>query len=462
MRWFFFSAISLFIVISLFPLSVTFTYSFYDIQRLSQITLLVTSGLIVGLAMLFNVRWFVQSAQFLVARRFLGLMCAISSIFFAGLASCYFSEEPANALMYTLHFFMLTIFLFSALSCLTDGMVKQLLAFFVVIHCALVSYCMLNTVFAVISGDALDASLIYYGFENIRFFNQVQVLVLPLLLFYTLNARFGRIASLFLFFNLFLMLLGGGLGITLSWLAVLVLGMLLKGSSRIYVKGLLLTALAYSVFYCLSFYIASLQEGDMAVMDLSSGGRVELWSNSLSQFGVINLFLGVGPSIFSASAGGSQIFSHPHNALIELLVEWGGWVAAIVCFLIFRTIMSFVYQARKDLLDISVLAIGLAWLAGLLYSFVSGVLVMPVPQTLFFLLFGLLLKYLFFQRNELEDKLALSSGAIEANFFRVLGLVICGVVIVYLVLTMTSLERLDRFEPAFQGPRFWLNGLRYL
>ena len=444
---------SAFLFFSLFPFAPSFTYSFFDRHRLLQVgflcIFLLASLLFYGstrkLSSLGSIKY--QSAVI--------LFCCL------GFVSAVVSDEQLNSLFYTLHIALL-FFLIFAISRLNPSVVRYSLVSFVILHSTLISYCLLYLAFAVSDGVIIRPEVIYFGFDNIRFFNQVQIFVLPLLLLGCLHPRFGSLSIIFLVANLVLMFLGGGLGVALSWVLILVLFGLYVSDKQLLVRALVLTGLSFTVSFGLQSFMAFLNDGGNAGISVTSGGRTELWALVFSQFEWLSLLIGSGPGLFEGRMSSGLRFSHPHNSLLELALEWGVLAALLVIALVLNTLI----RVKNDLLQVAsssfsvTHALLLAWIGGLSLSLVSGVIVMPMAQTLLFVFWGFLLVELRGCDETKHDEVGVFYAAYLVSYF-MRGLAVI-VVIGYACLVFWTYCEIDPFASAFQGPRFWLNGERYL
>lgn len=127
-------------------------------------------------------------------------------------------------------------------------------------------------------------------------------------------------------------------------------------------------------------------------LSLNSSGRLPLWKDSLGYIKEHPL-LGIGPMNF-ACTGPEYRAGHPHNFALQFAAEWG-LLAALGLMLIVIYLARATWHSLKKHLDNyetrlgSLLATGV-FAAGV-YSFLSGVLVMPASQVMGLLIGGWLL-----------------------------------------------------------------------
>lgn len=436
--------LSAFLLFSIFPLSFPWGYSFFERQRFAQILLLT---ILVGITCVYNG---VRNSPFRIQRTPLYLALLLSLV---GVVGALGSERPLHSLVYTVHICLLFILVFLLGRIVQANHFRSVFLALVVFHSSLICYSSLFLFFAVTNGDRIYPSAIYYGFDNIRFYNQVQIFVMPLLLFHTNNVRFGRLASILLFLNMLLMLIGGGLGVLLAWLFALFLTALFGGKKRALV-GAAFTILAWVSALLLRLFVNEEGFSDGSLVVVSSGGRVELWSAAVKQLDWTHLVVGSGPGTFAGIAG-MHVLSHPHNSVLELVLEWGVIATIVVMMAIVTLLFKCSRVLYKEKVPVLFKACFVSFAGALALSFVSGVSVMPVAQTLLVLFAGALLHYLgrfgmIDRQNGGENEVYLSSSLIA-----LLGV---GIVIFYAGAALYSFWLFDPIYLEGNGPRFWSDG----
>ncbi|KZZ48833.1 hypothetical protein A3760_22665, partial [Oleiphilus sp. HI0122] len=373
-----------FLFLSLSQFFFSISDSFYDSQRLAQAMLLCC----VGVLFCFSARSFEQFTRAdspLLLPRIFSMMALVIGF---GCISAVLSSDIVNSLMYVTLFALLFVTCLYLAVFLDAGVTSLVLCLVVVFHSGVIIYSTLFLGFAVFQGDSIKASIVYFGFDNIRFFNQAQVFVLPLLSYLLTVKRIAVAAHLILFANLMLMFVGGGLGIALCW--SLMLFALLFFNRRLLVGLLVHTLVAFVSAYGLLNGFQLDEASSVSAQYLSDGGRLPIWLSVIDHLQWRHLLLGIGPGLYSDLSGVSSV-GHPHNFLLEMLYEWGAVAVAIALLMVGWTMrLYFVHVYRVGFYSRSD-AFFLSWLAGLLYSLVSGVLVMPVPQTLVFVCWGIVL-----------------------------------------------------------------------
>jgi len=375
---------------------------------------------------------------------------AISYFLIFGLFSTIFSDEKLFSLMYIIHF----ILLFHLLIISTNIKTKQAILCFIYIlvaaHISLILICFLNIIFSLNDGSGLNRYNIYVGFINVRFFNQVQIFILPLLLLLLKNKHINKLIVFSIALNLLLMFIGHARGALLSW-GVLLCFIILSNSS---LKKQAITSIYISVFsYLLFLYLNSLTSSGITVLKTTSGGRYELWFNTLSTLNWSHFIIGNGPGIFEGTINNSRPFGHPHNSLIEVLIEWGGLALLAIACLILNTLKHTYEYLKTHKKDTLTSVIFYSWLAGIIYSLFSGVHVMPVSQTLLFVTWGILLGRI---NNGCSFKFTKNK-----NIKMMLCILAITLFTMYLFLCFKSYYIIDPDKGYISGSKFWSVSKRF-
>ncbi len=257
---------------------------------------------------------------------------------------------------------------------------------------------------AVSSGAGFIPGLLYQsGFSNVRFLGQFHTLSLPLLAFACLMP-FPRPSYRYLAFLLlaltWTMAIGTATRATwFSWAAaVLVLvpfarkGLLpLLG---IQLAGLSVGALGAWAMFDLAPRMASV-EGDPPTLGgfvgrfsdpLALSMRDQLWTRAMELI-VAHPFTGIGPMMLALDH--SPVAAHPHNALLQLAVEWGMPAAIVVAIVGVRLwlklatglrVIHFRGVARDGYSHLLPVALLWALSGAAIHAMVDGLLVMPYAQ----------------------------------------------------------------------------------
>lgn len=252
---------------------------------------------------------------------------------------------------------------------------------------------------ALASGIQIHPYELAIGFSNIRFFNHVQTVLLPLAVLTYLQSprgsqwRWSAFALAACWWALLFVtqarasVLGLGAGCVVAFA-------LRRASARDFLKAMALTALAGIVVYVLAFILlprlAGLP-GFSAATDVMqrtaadpTSRRNLLWQLALELIAAHPL-LGVGPYHFAHEGATLSWGAHPHNFIMQIGAEWG--VPALLCLLgaiglgLRRLAGTGARIARADLSGQQTLATLLATGAAILVDgLFSGVLVMPQSQ----------------------------------------------------------------------------------
>ncbi|QQX80634.1 O-antigen ligase family protein [Shewanella sp. KX20019] len=326
------------------------------------------------------------------------------------------------------------------------------------LHCGVYAFSLLFSVltfckyilfllFSYFDAQSFNIHGLLSGYVNVRFFNQLQVMLVPLLFlpfFCQGLTKFGRVSIVVIALHWTVLLQTEARGGILSLiLALSVMLYFLSPDTRkkmvfTMLKSMLIGMSLWLVFIILIPYW--LMEGSNFQIRTGSSGRIDLWLYVLKSIPE-QPWLGFGPMSFTWAEGRPLPNAHPHNSVMQLLYEYG----VVACIAVTAWVLSCVYRClagiQEAINDHSV-PVTYAVLAGLIYSLISGVLVMPMAQ---FLLVFLLAIQVQFCTNSLR-KIGLEGRVL---LFAALT------IIIYLLLSSYQNEEL---LPAL-FPRLWLNGL---
>lgn len=235
----------------------------------------------------------------------------------------------------------------------------------------------------------------FFGFANVRFFNQVQSWSLPLVSVAAVwawrsNRSLGVLLVLMAAAWWALLFATGSRGAGLAQVLGALTAILFLGRMAWHWAAWHLgLALAGSVLYFSLFFSHSPGAGRAIEKSAQiDSARLTLWSQALDLFGEAP-FLGVGPMHFAASETFRRL-AHPHNAPLQLAAEWG--LPAALAFMgligwgLWRWLLSRRREVAQDLggNGRALLVAGLAasLLAGIAHAMVSGIVVTPASQFL--------------------------------------------------------------------------------
>ena len=301
--------------------------------------------------------------------------------------SVLISTFSSNSMIYSLHhllyffgLFLLCCILYQA----TYNKVSKIYEFYILISFLL--FISIGSAFWLSIYFGLDVNInTILSFANPRFLNQVQVwLIIPLLYLSILALRrhqINRIISFVLMLSVAAIIATDARGISIALIATVMLWSLIDKawrwqillvSSKVIIAGFLLKIIFLSPLPSYIFADGSL---DFISIRTDSPGRIQLWKDSLS---FIN-FWGNGSGFFICTSENNVVprFGHPHNSILQFVIEWGVLAVISYCLLLALLLYKVVMTNRR-----AVRVSGLTLLAGFAYSFVSGVLVMPLSQLL--------------------------------------------------------------------------------
>lgn len=343
---------------------------------------------------------------------------------------------------------------------------------------ALVLYVFIFTVSyfsALMTSLSMDVDVFFHGFSNRRFFNQIQVWMLPLLtlpLLFKLAgvkglSRYSPGFSALLCINIVLLIFSSARGASLALLSSLpiILTLIKPIAGRLMLSVAMLAIAAFAAYWVLFIVIPpyfGFTITDMLNIRTDSSGRVDLWRTCLDMIKQ-SPFFGAGPMAFAAIPNAISV-SHPHNSLLQLAAEWGLIATAIVVFFYSKGLLAFWRLCRNQSVPTErrMYRVALLWsfLAASIYSLLCGVIVMPMSQLLGALIIGLMLaEYRAGQIAIGANTLALPVAARRAM---AISLLLFGGL--YLWLLWPQIEQRLSATPDYmyslsnQGPRFWQDG----
>ncbi|MFC6978694.1 O-antigen ligase family protein [Microbulbifer taiwanensis] len=220
----------------------------------------------------------------------------------------------------------------------------------------------------------------------------MQVFIIPLLVIFAANTSYKKISYLLLFGNFLLAFSGGARGLLVSILATGILAYWLLSSWRYDLRrGACVFLAAYLCYEFQHLFLDSVATNS-DVLRFHSSGRFTIWQEVIFSLNYSHIFLGEGVGAYSFHDF-HRIEGHPHNSILQFLYEWG-----VATFAGIASVVWIMRRAWVELVQSSVAPKNSSIQAGLLlavvsacvYSLFSGIVVMPVPQTLLFLGLGLL------------------------------------------------------------------------
>ncbi|QHS15150.1 O-antigen ligase [Shewanella sp. Arc9-LZ] len=307
----------------------------------------------------------------------------------------------------------------------------------------------LNLSFYYFDLKSFHANSLIVGYDNIRFLNQLQVMLLPILflpVFYS-KLEMYKLYSLILVALHWLILFqtearGAIISLVIAFSLILFYLPTIrrKLGAGFFLRSLLLGALLWLVFVIILPYL--LFDNDSSPIRLTSSGRIDMWIYAMQKI-TEQPWFGFGPMSFAWAEGRPLANAHPHNSIVQLVYEYG----AIVSLLVVGFLMKFFYKAfdivKRENHGLTIcLVFSITAIA--IYSFFSGVIVMPFSQ--------LVLAFVLAAFWALISERRLDHWELNTSLKFVLVLFV----------TFASIILLGSFEhEALQEtghPRFWLNG----
>ncbi len=319
---------------------------------------------------------------------------------------------------------------------------------------------------AVSSASALLLPALVIGFDNYRFLNHAQTVILPLVVVVAISdpgIRWRRSAWLVLIVHFALLALTRGRATAISLIiATLVIAYVIRSpGSRQLARALGLSAvggvLLYGALYLALPRLLGASWGESAapLTDVASGQeRLVLWQAALGAIQQSPWF-GIGPMHFAALH--MPMGAHPHNIYLQWMAEYGLPAGLAMSATLFWVLYRIARRLRDER-DTPVLATA-AWTACMsaaIDGLFSGNFVMPLSQCWIALAFGLMLR------------MTSPPPAPTAGPYRVT--VVAAALVFFIALGASTLQDAAK-DPPHVGkvlhqsdagmpvnPRFWLNG----
>jgi putative inorganic carbon (hco3(-)) transporter len=262
---------------------------------------------------------------------------------------------------------------------------------------------------AMVFGKPLKWPAPFYGFTNIRLFQQYQLWTLGLICLPLLTFDLKKSIRLWLYFALtcwwVLLFYAASRGVVLGWLvAIAFTAIIYKKLAWPFLRIQILSAIAGLFMYQILFNIVPnwiiTSAGTASAITTSTvfrdtfSDRTDLWKVALVM--IYNFpFLGVGPMHFYFY---NSFNTHPHNSLLQLAAEFGlPFTLIILTITIYSTYCwmkkfgpSQLITTSKSNSNLSIILL-FTITASAAYSLVEGVIVMPISQVLMFTMIGLMI-----------------------------------------------------------------------
>ncbi|PWH04167.1 O-antigen ligase domain-containing protein [Shewanella xiamenensis] len=347
----------------------------------------------------------------------------VVSLFILGFISTIFSQHPFWSLLELANFFLL-LCLFYILGVLITDIGRNLTLQYFFGFALFFSICIAVKFFLLLFFHALDANRpdvhsLVAGFMNVRFFNQLQVMLLPLLClsFYIEPLKKYKRTAMLAFSVQWLILLqsearGALLAIVLA--AVVVYRFLPANLGQAFIRPMLKAVVFGTLLWLALIIIIPLFIFDSPIWQLrtNSSGRIDMWIYILQAIPE-RIGLGYGPMSFAWAEARPLPNAHSHNALMQFLYEFG--VVAFILLASWSLIILWSILKRLTLLgekpsehlaknsqcsldtgshigidtDTTDIVLVFALCAIWIYAMFDGVIVMPLSQALLVALLAL-------------------------------------------------------------------------
>lgn len=244
----------------------------------------------------------------------------------------------------------------------------------------------------------------FFGFSNIRIFQQYQLwglglICLPLLTFSLPNKnRMWVFIALALWWTLFFY--AASRGAILGWFVALVItGLVYRKSALPFLRVQLINAFTGFIAYFVLFKVIPKTEATItthSILRTTTYDRIALWKDAI-ELTTSSPLLGVGPMNYywqSKLANGT----YPHNTILQTAAEFGLPATLIIVSIFSYSFFSWfklfkLSELEKESSTTKNLSIILFFTvtASATYSLFSGVTVMPISQVLMFTFIGLMI-----------------------------------------------------------------------
>lgn len=437
------TAFALFIVGAIFPWRDGFGDGYFAHHRIVQLSLLV----------------FV--AIFLVSRAWRSTLASQTDspfklgaflFYVGGLLSGLMAASVLHTGLEYLHWILLGILFISCTGIYSDTFRKPLTFTFLVAHGLLIFLSILYLLFALVEGDPLQANVIYPATENIRFYNQIQVFVLPLLLLLLKHPRVSFFAFIFFTANVLLLCIGGARGAALAVAIIIFMAAIVLPSLRTHIMRALLASVLAVIVYAFLWWFGV--DGLRDISRSGTSGRAAMWLEIIQNLHWHHFIWGVGPAGY-ADFSHHFSFGHPHNSVLQWILEWGGISFLGAALMVSRILQKAVVYVKNSPNDVFTLGLLLSWSAALAYSLVDGVIVMPIAQTLFIAFAGLLWTRV---SGFSKKKIDATVNVLPVWKTCCIGILILLITMPYVYLASQYYVQQSSSLSDIKGPRFWING----
>lgn len=411
----------------------------YDLKRILVIAFVMATTVFLSWG---------RSVQVVIPSNF--TCVTLGTILIFGIISALYSQHPFWSMLELANFLLLICLFFILSSCIAvmgrTEVLRYFFGFALFFTLCISTKFFLFLLFHFIEESRPNLHSLVSGFMNVRFFNQLQILLVPLLClsFYMEELKKFRFLAMLAFSFLWLILLqsearGAVLAIMVS--AFLVYCFLPISARKHFIRPLL-TAIAMGTGLWLVLIVILplfIFDNDIWQLRVDSSGRIAMWLYILQEIPQ-RIFMGYGPMGFAWAEGKPLLNAHPHNALLQFLYEYGiGVFVVVTVWSVLKLTALFGRLKQTQRVNpntVIIFALCSAWI----YSLFDGMIVMPLSQALLVALLAINCQY----SKVITVHTQLRLGA-------TLGVLLLGTVLI------SSFEHPELTQSMY--PRLWLMGL---
>jgi putative inorganic carbon (hco3(-)) transporter len=243
----------------------------------------------------------------------------------------------------------------------------------------------------------------FFGFTNIRLFNQYQLWTIGLISLPILAFNLKKHINGWLYIALtswwVLLFYSASRGVLVSWvLGVIVTGLVFKKTAYPFLRIQIINIITgLSGYYVLFKLIPSLQQHNIVTGEILRGttsDRIALWDVCIKMI-EHHPILGLGQLHYPWY---TNLGTHPHNSILQLAAEWG-MPATLIIIALASYGLYFWHQKfnttnieRESNLDKNLtIVLFFTVITNATYSLFDGVIVMPISQVLMFTVIGIMI-----------------------------------------------------------------------
>ncbi len=312
-------------------------------------------------------------------------------VFFScGLISTWWSPYPYWSLVDLANYGFLLLAFFLLNICITSCTPSVVCRWMFWVTClfSIIFFCEYFAKFAVMMFESkrVGTSSLIAGFENPRMFNQLQVMLVPLLLqpFFlpsSLNKKYLAMALMAGHWMVLFQTEARGAVLALTLAFGLAQAFCTREQRRIMLK-----IYALSLFIGLLLWLIVLVLIPLAFVGNSrlalrtdSSGRLEMWLLVLQQL-PSNLWFGNGPMSFAWAPPTTLVSAHPHNASLQLLYEYGLLACLPFALWVMYKLASALKSMRRVAHSPFYISVLISVVAAAIYAQLTGFIVVPFTQ----------------------------------------------------------------------------------